>query len=186
MASGNKQANKEERLFSFAACGWLKIYLFGVAKALQETGMANNAKFVGSSAGSLVGLALALDLDFEEIKEFQLNCVKRTHGSIRGALRLKAYLDEIMDQMLPEGACDQINDSFQNVSKCTTSMAPLCGMPFVHDGDLVYDGAVSDCIFHYGGRCILHESKILNGCIIWDVMMEKYGACNNKRVWMDK
>jgi len=28
-------------------------------------------------------------------------------------------------------------------------MAPLCGMPFVHDGDLVYDGAVSDW-FHNG------------------------------------
>ncbi len=42
--------------------------------------MVANAKFMGSSAGSLVSVGLALGLDFDKIKEFQLQCVRRTHG----------------------------------------------------------------------------------------------------------
>eukprot|EP00960_Hanusia_phi_P054323 762619-Hanusia_phi.AAC.2 len=143
-------------------------------RALQKTGLAENAKFVGSSAGSLVGLALALDLDFDQIKDFQLTCVERTHGSLQGALRLKEYLDEIMDQMLPDGACEKISDrsslgtmpfyvkvcmqaaglfelfdGLNSFCKLFTSMAPLCGMPFKHEGEVVYDGAVSDW-YHNG------------------------------------
>ena len=49
--------------------GWLKIYHFGVAKALQEGQLVDRAKFVGSSAGSLICLALALGLDFDRIRE---------------------------------------------------------------------------------------------------------------------
>ena len=90
--------------------GWLKIYHFGVAKALQERRCAEGAKFVGSSAGSLICLALALDLDFERIRDFQLGCVDRTHGSITGAFRLKQYVDEIMDDMLPDDAFERIGD----------------------------------------------------------------------------
>jgi hypothetical protein len=56
----------------------------------------HDAKFVGSSAGSLICLVLALGLDFEKIRDFQLDCVDRTHGSITGAFRLKQYVGEIM------------------------------------------------------------------------------------------
>ena len=79
----------------------------------------DDAKFVGSSAGSLIGLALgalslllspllprcmlltalppaALGLDFKHIRDFQLGCVDRTHGSLVGAFSLKQYVDEIM------------------------------------------------------------------------------------------
>jgi hypothetical protein len=37
--------------FSFACGGWLKYYLFGVAKAIADHGLAENARFIGSSAG---------------------------------------------------------------------------------------------------------------------------------------
>ena len=155
-------------LFSFSACGWLKIYHFGVARALQEGRLVSEAKFVGSSAGSLIGLALALGLDFERIRDFQLGCVDRTHGSIVGAFRLRQYVEEIMDNMLPADAFTTIGDrvevsfssmpSFANrrvnifrdnshlrqaiLASCC--MAPLAGMPFRLDGELVYDGAISD------------------------------------------
>ena len=155
-------------LFSFSACGWLKIYHFGVAKALQEGRLVSEAKFVGSSAGSLIGLALALGLDFERIRDFQLGCVDRTHGSLVGAFRLRQYVEEIMDNMLPADAFTTIGDrvevsfssmpSFANrrvnifrdnshlrqaiLASCC--MAPLAGMPFRLDGELVYDGAISD------------------------------------------
>lgn len=65
---------KHKNIFSFAAGGWLKIYYFGVAKKLQEDGMVDGAKFMGSSAGSLVSAALALGLDFDKIKDFQVSC----------------------------------------------------------------------------------------------------------------
>ena len=57
----------EKIIFSFAACGWLKIYYFGVAKALQESGWTEHAVFTGSSSGSLVAAALVLQLDFEQV-----------------------------------------------------------------------------------------------------------------------
>jgi len=42
--------------------------------------------------------------------EFQLGCVDRTHGSIVGAFSLKQYVDEIMDDMLPDDAYKNIGD----------------------------------------------------------------------------
>jgi predicted acylesterase/phospholipase RssA len=147
--------------------GWLKIYHFGVAKALQEGRCVDEAKFVGSSAGSLICLALALGLDFDRIKEFQLGCVDRTHGSVRGAFKLKQYVDEIMDDMLPDDAYEQIgdrveisysalpsflnrrvnrfrdNDHLRKAVHASCCMSPLCGTPFTLDGDLVYDGAIT-------------------------------------------
>jgi predicted acylesterase/phospholipase RssA len=60
--------NTETINYSFAAAGWLKQYYFGVAKCLQENGMHKNARFVGSSAGSLVAVCLALDVDFDELR----------------------------------------------------------------------------------------------------------------------
>lgn len=70
-ANASKMATMENHvdstIFSFAACGWLKIYYFGVAKGLQESGWADDAVFTGSSSGSLVAAALALKLDFDKV-----------------------------------------------------------------------------------------------------------------------
>mmetsp|Transcript_6365 Transcript_6365/g.16061 ORF Transcript_6365/g.16061 Transcript_6365/m.16061 type:complete len:465 (+) Transcript_6365:155-1549(+) len=161
---------KKKRVYSFAACGWLKLYYFGVAKRLQEEGMLTDARFMGSSAGSLVSCALALELDFDKIAEFQKGCVKRTHGGIWGAFQLSTYIHEIIDNMLPHNAADVLKDKceisyttlpwFKNkrvkvyrdeqhirqalLASCC--MAPLAGLPFRLDGELVYDGALSDWI----------------------------------------
>ena len=43
----------------------------------------------------------ALGLDFERIRDFQLGCVDRTHGSLVGAFSLRQYVDEIMVSPLP-------------------------------------------------------------------------------------
>jgi hypothetical protein len=175
--------------------GWLKIYHFGVAKALQvqilhplvilipprrqalpldmdvsahktiyfnpcaalqEGRLVDDAKFVGSSAGSLVGLALgmetlsepptcplglvraqltelptaALGLSFERIRDFQLGCVDRTHGSLVGAFSLKKYVDEIMDDMLPDDAYITIGDRVEvSVRVGGTTHPPI---PYAH------------------------------------------------------
>ncbi|KAJ0405052.1 hypothetical protein P43SY_001196 [Pythium insidiosum] len=48
--------------FSFACGGWLKMYLFGVAKALQEHDLDRDAEVIGCSAGALAAAAMALRL----------------------------------------------------------------------------------------------------------------------------
>ncbi|GMF29341.1 unnamed protein product [Phytophthora lilii] len=50
--------------FSFACGGYLKMYLFGVAKALQEFDLEKNAKLLGCSAGALAAAGLALHRDY--------------------------------------------------------------------------------------------------------------------------
>lgn len=58
--------------FSFAAAGWLKVYFFGVAKAIQCLALhkPESVRFAGASAGSLVATALILDLNFDDIKAY--------------------------------------------------------------------------------------------------------------------
>lgn len=81
--------------------------------------MVQDARFMGSSAGSLVSAALALNLDFDKIKEFQLGCVRRTHGGLWGAFQIKTYVHEILDNMLPHNAADVLNH------KCEISYTTL-------------------------------------------------------------
>mmetsp|Transcript_27116 Transcript_27116/g.42418 ORF Transcript_27116/g.42418 Transcript_27116/m.42418 type:complete len:422 (-) Transcript_27116:2416-3681(-) len=169
-ASNIKDHLEADKVWSFAACGWLKIYYFGVCKALREAGLDDGAKFVGSSAGSLVSLAMALELDFEKIRDYQLSCVKRTHGSLFGAFKLREYITGIMDMMLPENAVQKIGDKVEvsisvmplmtnrrvrhfrddehlrNCIYASCCMAPFAGMPFKLDGEWIYDGAASDWI----------------------------------------
>ncbi|KAJ1490206.1 acyl transferase/acyl hydrolase/lysophospholipase [Baffinella frigidus] len=165
------ETSEDPLILSFCACGWLKVYYFGVAKALQESKEFDRAVFVGSSAGSLLAIAMALGLDFDKIKEYQLDCVRRTHGSIRGAFRLQSYVNKIMDEMLPENAVEALQgrveisittvrglrnrrvrefrdrDHLRTAVLASCCMAPLCGiMPMRLDGELMYDGGISDWV----------------------------------------
>jgi hypothetical protein len=62
-----------ERLsFSFGACDWEVFYELGVASALSQLmspEILREAIFLGSSTGSVVALALALQLDLEKVRE---------------------------------------------------------------------------------------------------------------------
>ena len=73
----------------------------------------------------------ALGLSFERIRDFQLGCVDRTHGSLVGAFSLKKYVDEIMDDMLPDDAYltigDRVEVSHAECARRETKGAP--GMP---------------------------------------------------------
>jgi hypothetical protein len=146
--------------------GWCVVCV--VIACLRAARTCTFIRVINLCSGSLICLALALGLDFERIRDFQLNCVDRTHGSIAGAFRLKQYVDEIMDDMLPDDAYRTISDrvevsfstlpvfSNRRVNRfrdnahlrqaihASCCMAPLCGTPFELDGDLVYDGAISD------------------------------------------
>jgi hypothetical protein len=118
--SNHHEARKWPLAASFSACGWLKLYSFGVAKALAEARLHKHCEvMLGSSAGALVGFAgratfgyahdgqacllaqvacaMVLELDFDQIKDFALECVDETHGKIAPAFRLRQYISRCVD-----------------------------------------------------------------------------------------
>ena len=100
---------------SFACGGWLFIYMFGVAKAMQENQiLTKRVKFAGCSAGGLVSAGLALEGDFEAAKKFcKERCVTRAYASISGIFKIGDYVSECLDYAvdlkkvvsLPKGKC---------------------------------------------------------------------------------
>lgn len=57
---------------SFACGGWLQFYMFGVAKALQASGLdcPSSVTYCGCSAGALAAVGLTLEGDFDSAIEF--------------------------------------------------------------------------------------------------------------------
>jgi hypothetical protein len=83
--------------FCFAAAGWLKVWYYGVGsrilcfhsflnfckgKAFQQRLDLSQARFAGSSAGTLVSVCLLLGVDFDKLMEFTLTCVRRCRYDI--------------------------------------------------------------------------------------------------------
>ena len=80
--------------FSFAAAGWLQMYHFGVAKALQDTGIVDNEniRFCGSSAGALAAAAIVCECDFDDLKEYAIKCSITARSAIPNAFLLREYV----------------------------------------------------------------------------------------------
>jgi hypothetical protein len=77
----------------FSASGWLMMYQFGVAGAMQDAGVHETGHFVGSSGGSLVAGCLALGVDIEFVRDFILKCCVHCRSSpLRNAFRLREYV----------------------------------------------------------------------------------------------
>lgn len=92
MSSGGER-NRCPLTFSFAAAGWLQTYHFGVAKAIQEVGLATDATyFCGSSAGSLAAAGLVCKVDFDELLDYAVSCVTDCHSSWLNAFRIREYV----------------------------------------------------------------------------------------------
>ena len=73
--SVSKQDNNIElpwNSVSFACGGWLQFYMFGVAKALQASGLDYPSKvtYCGCSAGALAAVGLALEGNFDSAVNF--------------------------------------------------------------------------------------------------------------------
>ncbi|POM76983.1 Patatin-like phosphoLipase [Phytophthora palmivora] len=66
--------------FSFACGGYLKMYLFGVAKALQQFELEKNARLIGCSAGALTATGLALNCNFDAIRDFLMETRRRNRS----------------------------------------------------------------------------------------------------------
>ena len=157
---------------SFSACGWLKLYNFGAAKALMEAGMHEHCQMLGSSAGALVACAMVLGLNFDELAAFALDCVDQTHGGVLPAFRLRDHIRGCMDSQLRKYAGGEPHEALagrvvvsvttlpwmrckrydrfrsyehlQQVLLATCCMTPLAGLPFRLDGEWVFDGGATD------------------------------------------
>lgn len=71
---------------SFACGGWLQFYMFGVAKALQVSGLdfPSSVTYCGCSAGALAAVGLALEGDFDAAVKF---CKDECVPEVRAALK---------------------------------------------------------------------------------------------------
>ncbi|ETV91422.1 hypothetical protein H310_13971 [Aphanomyces invadans] len=157
--------------YSFACSGWLKSYLFGVGRALQDMDLHRDATMLGTSGGSLAALSLCLDNDFDEmVRGVVKDMAPTARSSIRNAFRVREYLDEAL-QMWGNfdrpGALEQAKrcvivyssiskwtsrrkSVFDSIEDLTTSIhasccaVPICGLPFRFNGEWVMDGGLFD------------------------------------------
>ncbi|CAH0476377.1 unnamed protein product [Peronospora belbahrii] len=157
--------------FSFACGGWLKMYLFGVAKALQEFELEKNARLIGCSAGALAATALALHCDFDAIRDHVLtNVVPMAHASPAGYFRVRPYLRETLMRHGQLHHFEKLNASqlatvvytslsslqsrrvtmFESADHLTETLLasccapPIAGLPFKLNGEWVMDGGMLD------------------------------------------
>jgi hypothetical protein len=96
-------------LFSFAAAGWLQMFHFGAAKALQDSGLASmenltnpnaatgKVRFAGSSAGSLASAALVVGTDMDALREYACACAIDCRSKLFGAFGIKQYIKRGVD-----------------------------------------------------------------------------------------
>ncbi|KAG2777010.1 hypothetical protein JG687_00017060 [Phytophthora cactorum] len=160
-----------EMSFSFACGGYLKMYLFGVAKALQEFELEKDARLIGCSAGALTATGLALHCDFDAIRDYILgNVIPGAHEFPGGYFRARTFL---LDTLNAEGklheyeklnASQQVTVVYTSLSALTSRRlttfdsqqhltdslmasccaTPIAGMPFRLGGEWVMDGGIFD------------------------------------------
>lgn len=157
--------------YSFSGGGWLKLYLFGVAKYLKEQKLINDSRFIGCSAGALAAIGLGLDCDFDAIRDHVLDhIVERAHTNMGGLFRVRRYLTETLntygklDQFERLNRAQNVVVSYSALFACrarrvsvfeskhdvlqvllaSCCASPIAGLPFRHRGEFVFDGGVTD------------------------------------------
>lgn len=161
------------RSFSFACGGWLKMYLFGVAKALQQCELERRARVIGCSAGALTATALALRCDFDAIRDYVLaEVVPKAHASWGGPFNVRQYLRATLAATGGLHQFEKLNDKpethltivysslsawkslrvsrFDSQQHLTDALLasccapPIAGLPFKLKDDWVMDGGLLD------------------------------------------
>ncbi|CAI5743429.1 unnamed protein product [Hyaloperonospora brassicae] len=147
------------------------MYLFGVAKALQEFELEKTARLIGCSAGALTATGLALHCDFDAICAHVLqSVVPRAHASVAGYFRVRSYLRETLQRhgqlqdFAQLNASQQVTVVYTSLSSLTsrrtttfesaehlqeTLLASCCapliaGLPFKLNGEWALDGGLLD------------------------------------------
>jgi hypothetical protein len=173
MENNNQPSRRPERprSFSFACSGWLKTYMFGVSKALQELGLDTDAVMLGSSGGSLAALGLCLSCDFDAMMRGIVHeLAPSARSSIRNAFRIRGYLLEAFNRWGNFHKYEELNATkrcvvvYSSISKwrsrrkstvssiedlkqaCLASCCapPIAGFPFRFHGEWVMDGGLMD------------------------------------------
>lgn len=157
---------------SFACGGWLMVYHFGVAKALQQFGLEKNAHVIGCSAGALAATALAMQCDFDAIRAFLLaDVVPKAHATLDGPFQVRTYLKRTLDAAGELHRYESLNREPSQLTVVYSSLSawksrrvskfasqehleqsllasccapPIAGMPFKLGGEWVMDGGVFD------------------------------------------
>ncbi len=157
--------------YSFACGGWLKMYLFGVAKALQEFELTQNSRFIGCSAGALAATGLALGCDFDLIKQHVVEeIMPEAHGDLSGAFKVRDYLKTtlrmhgklsdfetlnaqqnlIVSYSALPSCTNRRESSFRSADHLESSLlasccaSPIAGLPFCHENEWIFDGGLTD------------------------------------------
>lgn len=86
---------------SFACGGWLQFYLFGVARALQASGLTKGVKYCGCSAGALAAAGLVIEGDFDAaIKFCKDKCLPDAYAKYDGLFKLSSYVTDCIEVTL--------------------------------------------------------------------------------------
>ncbi|KAI9922809.1 hypothetical protein PsorP6_002545 [Peronosclerospora sorghi] len=147
------------------------MYLFGVAKALQEFELDKNARVIGCSAGALTAAGLALRCDFDAIRDHVVkNIIPQAHASLAGYFRVRSYLRDTLRRHGELHRFEELNASqqvtivytslsslksrrattFKSVEQITETLlasccaTPIAGLPFKLNGEWVMDGCIFD------------------------------------------
>jgi len=158
------------------------MYLFGVAKALQEFELERDAQMIGCSAGALTATALALHCDFDAIRDYVLtNVVPKAHATIDGPFRVREYLKSTLDAAAGLDRYEMLNKKPSRLTVVYTSLSawtsrrvthfdshdhleksllasccapPIGGMPFKLGGEWVMDGGLFDFQPIFDGKTV--------------------------------
>eukprot|EP01041_Mallomonas_annulata_P001849 gene1849-3592_t len=94
----NNSGNALPDSVSFACGGWLYLYMFGVARALQTRGLDRKFRYAGCSAGALCSAGLALRGNFDNaIKYVKDDCIPSVYQSFWNLFSLAKYISTCLN-----------------------------------------------------------------------------------------
>ncbi|DAZ99082.1 TPA: hypothetical protein N0F65_008387 [Lagenidium giganteum] len=88
------------------------MYMFGVAKALRQHGLDQNARFIGTSGGALVSIALTMGSDFDAIRDTIIaRYLPQAHAGFLGLFKMRDYLSDCLDRHAKLHQYQQLNEN---------------------------------------------------------------------------
>lgn len=145
------------------------VYMYGVAKALREHGLHHDARFIGTSAGSLAIVGIAADNDFDAMVETTITkYLPRAHWSFKGPFQVREFLIGAITRHTDASKLDKISEcctvvytsltawkarkksQFRDFDHLLSTLlasccaTPIVGLPFKHDDEWVIDGGFTE------------------------------------------
>ncbi|GAB5356218.1 hypothetical protein AAMO2058_000272000 [Amorphochlora amoebiformis] len=172
MGEDMREARRRGIGVSFACGGWLMNYLFGVAKGMQRVGVGRHCELIGSSAGALAAVGLALDSDFDKVVERTVGVYsKEARENFSGMFGVRGYTEDclehcgnlqrykdlgrcrratvVMSQLIPtlKSIRQSRFKSEEDLKSCLVASCkafPIAGLPMARNNSLLTDGGFLD------------------------------------------